>query len=61
MSEVKFVQRGHFTDKGGRGFQMGNPHYLVQKTSDFSKFMVGPNAQGVRELSQYGHFADKWG
>jgi len=31
------------------------------KTSDFSKFMVCPNGQGGRRLSQYKHFVDKGG
>jgi len=27
-------------------FRRGHPHYLVQKTSDFSKFMMCPHGQG---------------
>jgi len=37
----------------------GRPHFLVQKTSDFSKFMVCLHGQG--SLSPYGHFIDKEG
>jgi len=35
-----FVQCGHFADKGFFNF-------LAQKTSDFSKFMVCPQRQGI--------------
>jgi len=40
-----------------RGFiKCGRPHFLAQKTSNFSELMVCPHGQG--ELSQCGHFAD---
>jgi len=29
-------------------FRCGRPHFLVQKTSDFSKFMMCPHGQGER-------------
>jgi len=49
-----------FCGQGWRGFfRCGRPHFLVQKTSDFSKFMVYPHGQG--RLSQCGHFAVKGG
>jgi len=41
----KFVQYRHFSDNRGF-FRCGRPHFLVQKTSDFSKFMVCPLRQG---------------
>jgi len=31
--------------KGGGFFWCGRPHFLVQKNSDFSKFMVCPHGQ----------------
>jgi len=37
-------------DKGGF-FRCGRPHVLVQKTSDFLKFMVCPHRQGKREVN----------
>jgi len=37
------VQCRHFVSKG---FRCGRPHFLVQKTSDFSKFMLCPHGQG---------------
>jgi len=44
---------------GHRGFfRCGRPHFLAQKTSDISKFMVCPHGQGG--FSQCGHFVDKW-
>jgi len=55
-----FVQCGHFSDKRGF-FRCGRPHFLVQKTSDFLKFMVCPHGQGGKGLSQCGRFADKGG
>jgi len=63
MSAVRgrrgFVQYGHFADKGGEGvLQMRTPHFLAQKTSEFSKFMVCPHEQG-EGLSKCRHFADK--
>jgi len=42
---------------GGGFFRCGRPHFLVQKGSDFSKFMVCPHGQ--EGLSQCGHFSDK--
>jgi len=54
QGERGFVQSGYFADKGE-----GVIHFLEQKTSDFSKFMVCPCGQGG--LSQCGHFADKRG
>jgi len=43
-----------------RGFlRRGRLHFSLQKSSDFSKFMVRPHEQG--RLSQRGHSADKWG
>jgi len=47
MSAVRgkaVVQCGHFTDKGV--FRCRLPHFLMQKTSDFMKFMVGPHGLG---------------
>jgi len=42
-----FVQCGHFADKGGRGFfRCGRPHFLAQKNSNFSKFMLCPHGKG---------------
>jgi len=46
----RFVQRGHFTDKGEGVFRCGrphstSPHVLMQKTSDFSKFMICSHEQ----------------
>jgi len=38
-------------------FRCGRPHFLVQITSDFSKYMVCLHGQGG--LSQCGHFVDK--
>jgi len=43
------VQCGHFADNGC-------PHLLVQKTPDFSKFMVCPHGEGGRGLRQCGDF-----
>jgi len=44
----------------GRGLQVGRSVFFgAKKTSDFSKFMMCPHGQVERELSQYGHFADK--
>jgi len=59
--EGNFVQYWHFADKGGGGFfRCGRPHFLAQKTSDFSKFMMCPHGQeGRGGLRQCGHFADK--
>jgi len=57
-SQGEFVQCGHFSDKGSF-FKCERPHFLVQKSSNFSKFMVCPHGQ--RELSQCGHFSDKGG
>jgi len=48
----RFVQCGHFMKKGEGIFRCGRPHLLMQKTSDFSKFMVCPHGQGG--LSQCG-------
>jgi len=54
-------QRGGslFNADKGRGvfFRCGRPHFLVQITSDFLKFMVCPHGQGG--LSQCWHFADR--
>jgi len=45
---------------GERGFfRYRRPHFFVQKTREFSKFMVCPHGQGW--LSQCGHFSDKGG
>jgi len=38
-----------------RFFRCGRPHFLVQKTSNFSKFMSCPHGQGRERLSQLGH------
>jgi len=47
-------------EQGEEVIQMWTPHFLAQKNSNFSKFMVCPHGQGrERELSQCGHFADK--
>jgi len=36
-----FVKCGHVVDKGEEGFfRCGRLHFLAQKTSDFSKFVV---------------------
>jgi len=35
------------------------PHFLVQKTPDFLKFMVCPHGQGREEVRRCGHFANK--
>jgi len=40
------VQCGHFVDKGEGFFRCGRPHFLAQKTSDFSKCVVCPHGQG---------------
>jgi len=40
-------------EEEGRFFRCGRPQFLVQKTSNFSKFMVSPHGQGG--LSQCGH------
>jgi len=40
-----FVQCGHFADKGG-SLQLRTPHFLAQKPSNFSKFMVCPRREG---------------
>jgi len=58
MSAVRggVVLCGHFSDKGG-----GSPHFLVQKTPDFSKFMMclhGQGGEGVEPV-QSRHFADR--
>jgi len=45
--------------EGGGFFRCGRPHFLAQKTPDFSKLMVCSHGQGRRGLSQCGHFADK--
>jgi len=53
-SRGDFVQCGHFADKEGGGFfRCRRPHFLVQKTSNFVKFMVCSQGQGG--LSQCGH------
>jgi len=40
-------RRGHFSDRGERGFcTCGRPDFLVQKASDFLKFMMRPHGQG---------------
>jgi len=46
----RFVQFGHFADKGEGGLQMHSPQFLAQKTSDFLKFMVCPHGQGGRRV-----------
>jgi len=38
----------------GRFFRYGRPHFLVQKTSNFSKFMLCPHGQGGKGMSQCG-------
>jgi len=43
----------------GGFFRYGRAHFLIQKTPDFSKFMVSPHGQG--ELSQCGNFVNKRG
>jgi len=54
------VQCGHFADKGeGVFFKCGRPHFLLQKKSDISKFIMCPHGQLERELSQYRYFAEK--
>jgi len=40
-------------------FRCRCPHFLVQKTLEFSKFMVCGHGQEGRGLSHCGHFADK--
>jgi len=50
LSIAEFFGQGGF-------FKCGRPHFLMQKTSDFSKFMVCPHGQG--QLSQLGHFSGK--
>jgi len=48
MSAVGFIQCG----QGGEGFfRCGRPYFLLQKTSDFSKFMVCPHRQGGRRIN----------
>jgi len=43
----------------GEGFlRCGRPRFLLQKTSEFSNFMVCPHGQGEERLSQCGHIAD---
>jgi len=40
-----------FCEQWRRGFfRCGRPHFLAQKTSDFSKFMVCSHEQGEREV-----------
>jgi len=40
-----------FFGQEGRGFiRCGRPQFLVQKTSDFSKFMVSPYGQVGKEI-----------
>jgi len=46
----KFCGQGEF-------FRCGRPQFFVQKTKDFSKFMICP--QGKGGLSQCRHFVDK--
>jgi len=44
-----FVQCRPFADKRrGVFFRCGSPHFLVQQTPDFSKFMVCPHGLGGR-------------
>jgi len=54
-----------FGQKGKGFFRCGSPQFSVQKTSEFSKFIVCPHGlgDGVEGLSQCGHFSDKrgWG
>jgi len=40
----------------GGVFRCERPHFLVQKTSNFSKFMMCSHEQGARECE---HFVDK--
>jgi len=48
-----------FCGQGREGFfRCRRPHFLVQKTSEFSKFMVCPHEQGER-VESVGHFSDK--
>jgi len=49
------VKCGRFADKVGGVFKCRRPHFLVQKTLDFSELMVCLHGQRV---SQCGHFAD---
>jgi len=46
-----------FGQRGREPFLCGRQHFLVQKSSKFSKFMVCSHGQGG--LSQCGHLADK--
>jgi len=50
--QAKFVQCGHFTDKGGIS-DADVRTFWCKKTLNFSKFMVW------RWLSLFGHYADK--
>jgi len=45
----------------GRGgfFRCGRPHILMQKTSDFSKFMVCPHGQGGRGFEPVRTFCEQ--
>jgi len=45
-----FVQCVHFPGKGKGVFRCEGPHFLVQKSSDFSKFMVCPHRHGGRRV-----------
>jgi len=48
MKDVRgqgLFQCRHFAEKGEWFFRSGRPHFLVQKTSDFSKIMVCPHEQ----------------
>jgi len=52
---------GHFAGKG-RFLKCENAHLLVlQKTSDYLKFMMCPHGHGGRDLIQCEHFLDKGG
>jgi len=54
----RFVQCGHFADKGN---STDVRTYLYIKTSNFSKFILCPHGQRGGGLSQCGHFSDKEG
>jgi len=57
-SQGIYVQCGRLRTRGEGGFRCGCPHLLLQKSLDFSKFLVCPLGQGGR-LSQCGNFTHK--
>jgi len=58
LEAEEVVQCGHFADKGKGFFRCLRPHFLAQKTWDFSKFMVCPQTPhwqgGLSQCGQEG-------